>query len=147
MTAIVAAAVKRGLDSGTRNGWKLAIGTLALFAVIFTGCGNESRLQRTVKAVSASKLRSEALASCGNEFPREGFVKIADTAWPPSVRAFRPVSVWTEPDGVYLLLDSDAGGERGVFVPRVVSDQDPVCGPKLKHVKLDTGVYWYERKR
>ena len=120
---------------------------VALLVSLIAGCGGETQIRRTLKVVGAAKLRQEAVASCGNEFPREGFVKIADAAWPPTVRAFRPKSVWTEPDGVYLLLDADADGERGVFVPRVVSEKDPVCGPKLKHVKLDTGVYWYERKR
>ncbi len=120
---------------------------LVLVVALIAGCSDETQIHRTLKVVGAAKLRQEAIASCGNEFPREGFVKIADAAWPPTVRAFRPKGVWTEPDGVYLLLDADAGGERGVFVPRVVSDKDPVCGPKLKHVKLDAGVYWYERKR
>jgi hypothetical protein len=114
---------------------------------LFAGCSDETQLHRTLKVVGATKLRQEALASCTNEFPREGFVKLAETSWPPTVRAFRPMSVWTEPDGYYILLDSDAAGERGVFLPRVVSDKDPICGPKLVHVKLDTGVYWYERKR
>ena len=120
---------------------------LAALVALSVGCSDETQLHRTLKAVGAAKLRNESLASCQNEFPREGFVKIADSNWPPTVRAFRPMSVWTEPDGYYILLDTDAAGERGVFLPRVVSDKDPICGPKLIHVKLDTGVYWYERKR
>lgn len=120
---------------------------LVLFLALVAGCSDETQIHRTLKVVGAAKLRKEAIESCGNHFPREGFVTIADSNWPPSVRAFRPKSVWTEPDGVYLLLDAAADGERGIFIPRVVSEKDPVCGPKLKHVKLDTGVYWYERKR
>lgn len=116
-------------------------------ALVICGCSDETQLHRTVKAVGSAKLRQEALASCGNEFPREGFAKLPEAKWPPTVRAFRPMSVWTEPDGYYILLDTDAGGERGVFLPRVVSDTDPICGPKLVHVKLEPGVYWYERKR
>jgi hypothetical protein len=116
-------------------------------AALLLGCSAETRIRRTLKVVGAEKLRGETIASCGNQFPREGIVTLTQTSWPASARAFSPMSVWTEPDGIYLLLDSDAGGERGVFLPRVVSDKDPICGPRLKHVKLDTGVYWYERKR
>jgi hypothetical protein len=123
-------------------------GASTVFAtLLLVGCSDQAQIQRTLKAVGAAKLRQESIASCGNEFPREGFVKIAEATWPPSVRAFRPMSVWTEPDGVYILLDTDAAAERGVFVPRVITEKDPVCGPKLLHVKLDSGVYWYERKR
>jgi hypothetical protein len=120
---------------------------LLLATAFLSGCSDETQLHRTLKIVGAAKLRQEAMASCENQFPREGFVKMAETAWPPSVRAFRPMSVWTEPDGYYILLDTDAAAERGVFLPRIVSEKDPICSPKLTHVKLDTGVYWYERKR
>lgn len=120
---------------------------LVLTLALLAGCSDQTQIQRTVKAIGAAKLREQSIMSCSNVFPREGHVTIAESAWPPTVRAFRPMSVWTEPDGVYLLLDTDAAGERGVFVPRLVTEKDPICGPKLTHVKLDTGVYWYERKR
>jgi hypothetical protein len=117
-----------------------------LSALLLTACGDASQIHRTLKAVGPDKLREQAVAACGNQFPRADAIKIVEP-WPPAVRAFRPLSVWAEPDGVYLLLDSDAAGERGVFVPRVLSETDPICGPKLKHVKLASGVYWYERAR
>lgn len=115
--------------------------------ILLTSCSDDTQIHRTVKAVGPQKLREEALATCANRFPRNEVIKIAETNWLPSVRAFRPLSVWAEPDGVYLLLDSDADGERGLFVPRLLSAKDPICGPKLKHVKLAEGVYWYDRKR
>jgi hypothetical protein len=114
--------------------------------VILVGCSDESQLTRTVNAVGAGKLREQAIAACSNQFPRSAAVKI-HPPWPPAVRAFQPLSVWAEPDGIYLLLDSDAAGERGVFVPRVESETDPICGPKLKHAKLAPGIYWYDRGR
>jgi hypothetical protein len=110
-------------------------------------CSDEAQIRRTLKAVGATKLRDESIVAARNEFPREGAAHITESNWPPAARAFRPAAVWTEADGVYLLLDSDAGGERGIFLPRVIGDKDPLCSPKLKHVKLDTGVYWFERKR
>jgi hypothetical protein len=97
--------------------------------------------------VGAGKLRDESLNAVRKEFPREGVTQLAENNWPPSVRAFRPAAMWTEPDGIYLLLDSDADGERGIFLPRVLSEKDPVCNERLKHVKLESGVYWYDRKR
>ncbi|HTD68232.1 MAG TPA: hypothetical protein VK846_17040 [Candidatus Limnocylindria bacterium] len=57
------------------------------------------------------------------------------------------MSLWAEPDGAYLLLDSDADGERGIYLPRILSEKDPLCSAMLKHVKLGEGVYWYEKKR
>lgn len=117
------------------------------FCLIFASCSDETQIHRTLKVVGAAKLRDESIAAASNKFPREGAAHISESNWPPAVRAFRPAAVWTEPDGVYLLLDSDADGERGIFLPRVIEDKDPLCSPKLKHVKLDAGVYWYERKR
>lgn len=123
------------------------IATLICAALaLFAGCSDETQLHRTVKAVGAGKLREQALAACNNQFPRSEPVKINEP-WPPAIRAFQPMSVWAEPDGMYLLLDSDAGGERGVFIPRILSEKDPICSTRLKHVKLDSGVYWYERTR
>ena len=49
--------------------------------------------------------------------------------------------------GLTFLIDSDADGERGLYLPRILSDKDPLCSPTLKHMKLAEGVYWYERKR
>lgn len=57
------------------------------------------------------------------------------------------MGLWAELDGAYILIDSDADGERGLFLPRILSSQDPVCGPTLKHEKLAEGVYWYEKSR
>lgn len=118
-----------------------------VLVVCFTACSDETKIHRTLKAVGAAKLRDESLTAVNKDFPREGVTQLAQTNWPPAVRAFQPMAVWTEPDGMYLLLDSDAGGERGIFLPRVVSDKDPVCNERLTHVKLDSGVYWYQRKR
>lgn len=120
--------------------------TMLVLMALLAGCSDQTQIHRTVKAVGPDKLREQAIAACGNQFPRSAAVKIQQP-WPPAVRAFQPISVWAEPDGVYLLLDSDAAGERGVFVPRVMSETDPVCGPRLKHVKLAGDVYWYERGR
>ena len=116
--------------------------SLALF-----GCGNEKQIRSTIKAIGPEKLRTESLAACKDQFPKEGAIKIPETAWPPSIVALRPLSVWAEPDGAYVLLDSDAIGERGVYVPRIFSEKDPICTPQLTHVKLASGVYWYDRKR
>ncbi len=121
---------------------------LALVGTLFlAGCGDHPGTRRVVQKVGPRILRDEAVAVCRDQFPKEGAVKILESHWPASVRAFAPLSVWAEPDGAYLLLDSDADGERGVFVPRVLLDKDPLCGPSLKHVKLAEGVYWYDRKR
>ncbi len=117
----------------------LALGLIA--------CGEESKSRRTVRQVGAQNLRTNTLAVC-----REGFAvgtpqKIPEQQWPESVRVFQPASLWAEPDGAYLLIYSDADGERGIYLPRILSDQDPVCGPTLQHVKLASGVYTYDRKR
>ena len=116
-------------------------------ALFITACSDETQIHRTLKVVGPEKLREQAIAACRDHFPRAGATKIREEIWPPTIRAFRPLSVWAEPDGVYLLLDSDAAGERGIFVPRVFSEKDPICGPTIKHVKLAAGVYWYDRRR
>jgi hypothetical protein len=120
---------------------------LSLALLHITACSDKTQIHRTVEAVGPQKLRNETMAVCREKFPRSAAVKIVEAEWPPTVRAFRPLSLWAEPDGAYILLDSDADGERGVFLPRVISEKDPICGPKLLHVKLADGVYWYERKR
>lgn len=111
------------------------------------GCSNKTPVQRTLEEVGPRTLREQTLAVCRAHFANAAGAKIPETEWPAVVRAFRPLSLWAEPDGAYLLLDSDADGERGVYLPRLVSEKDPICGPTLKHVKLGDGVYWYERKR
>ncbi len=104
-------------------------------------------MKRTVHKVGEEHLRAEALAACREGFAAGTAQKVSEERWPASVRAFHPLSLWAEPDGAYILLDSDADGERGVYLPRILSDNDPVCGPKLSHTKLGKGVYSYDRKR
>ena len=121
---------------------------LVLFALLLlTGCGEISKTRRAVSRIGAENLRREMLAVCREGFARGGAQKIAETNWPDSARAFHPLGLWAEPDGAYLLIDSDADGERGVFLPRILSEKDPLCSPALKHEKLAAGVYWYDRKR
>ena len=126
----------------------LAIVFAVLFAFLSAGCGGgEAALKKIVVKVGDEKLRTEALAICREGFATGGVQKVPEDRWPASVRTFKPLSVWAEPDGAYLLLDSDANGERGIYLPRILSDKDPICGPKLTHVKLGEGVYTYNRKR
>ncbi len=121
---------------------------LVVLAVFFLcGCGEVSQVRRTVQKVGAEPLRKETLAVCREGFARGGVSAVAKEQWPEAARAFQPLNLFAEPDGAYLLLDSDADGERGVYLPRILSETDPLCSPKLQHVKLGAGVYWYDRKR
>lgn len=115
--------------------------------LLLGGCSDATRIHRTLRAVGATNLRTETLAVCRDGFTAGAAQKIASTRWPESVRAFNPLELWAEPDGAYLLIDSDADGERGIYLSRILSEKDPVCGPTLKHSKLAQGVYWYEKKR
>jgi hypothetical protein len=121
---------------------------ICVLAVIFiTSCGQRTLTRSTLRRVGPEKLRAETIEVCRGAFRESSSQKIAHSQWPESVRLFKPLDLWAEPDGAYLLLDSDADGERGIYLPRIVSDKDPVCSPVLKHEKLAEGVYWYERKR
>ena len=126
----------------------LVVGFLfASVLLLAVGCSREAALKRRVTDVGAYKLRSEVLAVCRDGFAAGVAQKIPEERWPASVRPFEPASLWAEPDGAYILIDSDADGERGVFLPRIDPEKDPICTPKLTHVKLASGVYTYDRKR
>lgn len=121
---------------------------MAVIAALFlTGCGDMAKARRTLRAVGAGNLRAQTLAVCREGFSSGAVRKIEPENWPDAVRAFQPFGLWAEPDGAYLLLDGDADGERGVYLPRFLSEKDPLCSPALKHEKLAAGVYWYDRKR
>jgi hypothetical protein len=127
--------------------WRV-IGTVSsLVLALFTGCSDETHIHRTLRAVGAQPLREQTLQACQDYFDATRAQKVPADKVPPPAQAFTPLSLWAEPDGAYLLIDSDVVGERGLYLPRVLSDKDPICGPKLTHVKLAEGVYWYERKR
>ena len=123
------------------------ISTAVVMAMVVAGCSPEAAMKRTVREVGEDNLRAEGLAACREGFAAGTVQKVPEERWPAAVRAFHPLSLWAEPDGAYILLDSDADGERGVYLPRIHSDRDPVCGPKLTHTKLGQGVYSYNRKR
>lgn len=124
---------------------RFAVLLLALFGL--SGCGEISKARREVGRAGPEKLRQEVLAACREGFASGGVQQIQKTNWPATARAIHPLGVWAEPDGAYLLIDSDADGERGVYLPRILSEKDPLCSPTLKHEKLALGVYWYDRKR
>jgi len=118
-----------------------------LIAALVIGCSDETQAHRTLRAVGPQTLRTQTLEACREGFASKAGQKIDAAQWPESARAFNPMSLWAEPDGAYLLLDSDADGERGIYLPRILSEKDPLCSAMLKHVKLGEGVYWYEKKR
>ena len=118
-----------------------------LLVVTLAACGDQTKVRRTLRSVGAHHLRTQTIAACGDAFSAKAPQEVPCERWPESVRAFEPMGLWAEPDGAYLLIDSDGDGERGIYLPRIVSDKDPLCSPALKHEKLAAGVYWYERKR
>ena len=118
-----------------------------MIALLLVACGEAARLRRTLRSVGAQNLRAQTLAACRDGFAPRASQRIADAQWPEAARAFHPLGLWAEPDGAYLLIESDADGERGLYLPRFLSDQDPLCGPALRHEKLAEGVYWYDRRR
>ena len=120
---------------------------ILLLAPCLFGCSDETEIHRTLRAVGAENLRTQTLAVCREGFASGVSSQVAAGRWPDSVRAFKPMGLWAEPDGAYLLIDSDADGERGLYLPRILSEKDPLCSPALKHVKLAAGVYWYDKKR
>jgi hypothetical protein len=129
------------------RGIVINLAAVLVAVALLPGCNERASLRRTLKKVGVEQFRSEVINIC-----REGFVagavqKISKDRWPASLQAFEPMGLWAEPDGAYVLLDSDAGGERGIYLPRIVSEKDPLCGPRLTHEKLAVGVYWYDRKR
>ena len=127
------------------RGWVL--GLLGGLLLLTIGCGPAARARRVLRHVPPTVFRSQTLAVCREAFNPRDAVKVDAASWPETVRAFQPLSLWAEPDGAYLLIDSDADGEHGIYLPRILSEKDPVCGPTLQHVKLAAGVYWYDRKR
>jgi hypothetical protein len=115
--------------------------------LLLAGCSDLSKIRHTLRDVGADKLRAQTLAVCREGFAAGSPARIDAARWPESARVFQPLGLWAEPDGAYLLIDSDADGERGIYLPRILSEKDPLCSPILKHVKLGAGVYWYDRKR
>src|SRR5687768_2855053 len=85
-----------------------------LAMLVFVSCGGETKTRRTLRAVGAQNLRTEILLVCRDGFAGGVSQKIPEDQWPQSVRPFHPLGLWAEPDGAYLLLDSDADGERGI---------------------------------
>lgn len=130
-----------------RDRWQHLAVVVATAALTLAGCGDVAKSRRILQTVGAGNLRAQTLAVCREGFSSGASRKIEPEQWPDAVRTFRPLGLWAEPDGAYLLLDTDADGEHGIYLPRFLSDQDPLCSPALKHEKLGTGVYWYDRKR
>ena len=118
-----------------------------LAVALLSGCNERTPVRRTLNKIGMEKFRSETLNVCREGFAAGRVQKVFEDRWPDPVRTLKPMGMWAEPDGAYVLLDSDADSERGIYLPRIVSDKDPVCGPKLTHEKLGRGVYWYIRKR
>ena len=118
-----------------------------LSALVLVACSDETEIHRTLRSVGPENLRAQTLATCREGFAANTSQKLPDDRWPEPVRAFKPMGLWAEPDGAYILIDTDADGERGIYLPRILSEKDPLCSPTLKHAKLAEGVYWYERKR
>jgi hypothetical protein len=118
-----------------------------LFAFVLVACSDETEIHRALRRVGPENLRAQTLATCREGFAANASERIPDDHWPEPVRAFKPMGLWAEPDGAYILIDTDAEGERGIYLPRILSEKDPLCSPTLKHAKLAEGVYWYDRKR
>jgi len=125
----------------------LSLLQVVVIVVLTSACSLQSTVRRTLDQVGAGQLRNQVMKACRDGFAAGVTRKIPETQWPEVARTFRPMGLWAEPDGAYLLLDTDPDGERGIYFPRILSGQEPICGPTIKHEKLAAGVYWYDRKR
>src|SRR5262245_46240700 len=95
---------------------------LVLFTLV--GCGEVSKARRALGKVGAEELRKEVLVASRESFASGGVQRIPETNWPASTLLFHPLGLWAEPDGAYLLIESDVAGERGLYLPRVLSEKD-----------------------
>src|SRR5213078_1860654 len=67
---------------------------LSAATLLLAGCSDLSGIRRTLREVSADKLRAQTLAVCREGFATGVSTRIDAAQWPESARAFKPLGLW-----------------------------------------------------
>ena len=81
--------------------------------------------------------------------PGAGFTPVESYIWETECETAKTPSIPSM--GILMvgpvLMGRGTAAQREHYLPRILSEKDPLCSPALKHRKLAEGVYWYEKKR
>lgn len=115
-----------------------------LLGIFVIGCSRSPKSGAVVVAreVGVSKLREDLKALAAS--PAGQQYEIAQSAWPDSVRRFRPMAVHPHGEGVFIVL-SPAGREReqeGLLVMLDPQNDPGGGGSGVRYESLGNGLYW-----
>jgi hypothetical protein len=122
---------------------------LLALALLGGGCDRNPARARAVKELGTAdltRLRFDAAVIYKNAFAARGpeLVRVPETSWPKSFRAFSPSRVTVYQDGIALGLAQLADRESGLWIIPEGMTHDPAATPRATFHELRDGVYWYE---
>lgn len=119
---------------------------LALLLGIFViGCSRSPKSDAVVVAreVGVSKLREDLKALAAS--PAGQQYEIPQSAWPDSVRRFRPMAVHLHGEGVFIVLSPAGRGDReqeGLLVMLDLKNDPGGGGSGVRYESLGNGLHW-----
>jgi hypothetical protein len=120
---------------------------LLVFTLAFAACTDRrERAERVLREDGAGRLRADAARLYKEAYGGRGaeFSVLAESAWPPSFRRFKPRRVGAYADGFTLALETEADTERGLFViPQGFTLDTPRWGSGAEFEPLAEGIFWY----
>jgi hypothetical protein len=101
-------------------------------------------LASCARVPSLSQSEAQAVGAAAQSLLGESSTtSVASDSWPEAVRALKPKSVRTTPEGLYIETSSSSSEEAGIFVPRNPDAFHPSSGTDPEYKLIDGNVFSY----
>ena len=124
-----------------------AIAVVTIAALALAGCSwsRNAQLRKsaidTLGASNKTNLIADAVALWGRHTGAGGFSDVPEPDWPPSFKAFKPVRVWRDSYGIYIITAKFVSKTAGVYIT-VTPGYTPKNAPNSSKERLSEGIYW-----
>lgn len=118
---------------------------IAAIALSASGCSRNAQLRKAaIRALGSSntaQLTADATALWNQHTGSGGFADIPESDWPTSFGVFKPVRVWRDSYGIYIITAKFVSKTAGVYIT-VTSGYTPQEAPNSQNERLTEGIYW-----
>ncbi|MDI9238557.1 hypothetical protein QLQ15_06470 [Lysobacter sp. LF1] len=106
---------------------------LAILLISLAGCRLGSRAEELAALLRIAPVLLQAAPPSGPLPPEQ---------WPPALKSLNPKSVYSRPEGIYIVTFSFFVEEEGLFLPRSPAFA-PVPGGDPEYTRIVQGLYSY----
>jgi hypothetical protein len=117
---------------------------VALAVTVFVGCTDHGRSDAEKHAIPHARTLVAATRHLRLRHSKQPYAEVPTSEYPPSVRALKPVRIWTNTHGVFIETYSVFVATAGVFVRHDPAFAPPRYGGEPFFEPVAEKIFWYE---